>query len=137
MPNLKARALQGDFNSTAFHARDVAAFNADQYVIAFQRFASLLEGQMPDDPARCFAIAKGVNPRAPLFIMRQPAEVVISERRTDDPEVDDCDGWIAMLQRHIAPNEGLIVTEWHNPAASDGQITWAITADAVRCYADT
>ena len=136
MPRSTVRPFEGDFNSTAFHARDVAAINSDPRVIAFQRFASVLEGQMSDDPAPCFAIAKGVDPRAPLFVMRQPTEVVIGEWREDDPEVDDSNGWITMLQGHIEPDEGLIVTEWNNPAAPDRQLTWAITVDAVRCFAD-
>jgi len=134
MPSLKASPFQGAFNSTAFHARDATTINTDPQLIAFQRFASVLEGQMDGDPAPCFAIARGVDPRAPLFIMRQPADLVIAERHAGDPEIDNSHGWIAMLQRHMAPDEGLIVTEWHNPAAAGQMLTWALTDSAARCY---
>lgn len=134
MPRPKASPFQGDFNSTAFHARDATAINTDAQLILFQRFARVLEGQMDDDPAPCFAIARGVDPRAPFFILRQPAEVVIEERHAGDPEIDDGHGWIAMLQRHITPAEGLIVTEWRNPAAPAQMLTWALTDSAARCY---
>jgi len=134
MTRIVARPLMGRFNCTAFHVRDVAAFNADPQVIAFQGIAAVLEGQMDEDPAPCFAIARGIDPRPPFFIMRQPAEVVISERRDEDPNVDDCDGWFAMLQRHLAADEGIFITEWDNPAAPDGQLNWMLTCDAARCY---
>lgn len=134
MPRTTATPFLGDFNSTAFHARDPAAVNTDPQVILFQRFADMLEGQMDGDPAPCFAIARGVDPRAPFFVMRQPAEVVINERHADDPEIDDHDGWIAMLQRHLAPDEGLIVTEWRNPTAPGQMLTWAIIDSDARCY---
>ncbi len=131
-----ARPLQGRFNCTAFHVRDVGAFNADPQVIAFQAIASVLEGQMDGDPVPCFAIARGIDPRPPFFIMRQPSELVISERRDDDPEIDDRDGWIGMLQRHLADDEGIIITEWGNPAAPDGQLNWVLTFNDVRCYVE-
>ena len=131
---LAARPFLGHFNSTAFHARDPVAFAKDPQMLAFQRRAEVLEGQMPDDPAPCFAIAAGVDPRKPFFIGRQPAELVMSERRAEDPAVDDSEGWIAMFQRHLAEDEGLIVTEWENPAAPEEVLTWVMTGDGVRCY---
>ena len=136
MPSRKASPLLGNFNSTAFHARDAAALIADPQIKLFERFATVLEGQMPDDPAPCFAIARGADPRAPLFVSRQPAEAVISEQHPEDPLVDDGSGWIAMFQRHLAPDEGLIITEWHNPAAPEEMLTWVITGDDARCYSE-
>ncbi len=71
-PGPKAGPFLGNFNSAAFHVRDAAALVADPQIKLFERFADVLDGQMPDDPAPCFAVARGTDPRAPFFIGRQP-----------------------------------------------------------------
>ena len=134
MPVFQARPFVGSFNSTAFHVEDPVAFEHDPMVQRFRRFADVLEGQMPDDPAPCFALAKGMVPRDPLFVGHQPATVVIGEAWEGDPEIDDAQGWIAMFQKHLRPEDGIIVTELGNPVAPGEMLTWVITVEAARCY---
>lgn len=126
--------LRGSFNSTAFHVREATAWLGDARLAEFRRHADVLEGQMPDDQRPCFAIARGMEPRAPFFIGRQPAECVIGERRADDPAIDDAAGWLALLQRHLVPDEGLVITEWNHPDAPHGMLTWIMTTDDARCF---
>lgn len=134
MPGPSITPLRGAFNSTAFHVRDPAAWLADARLAELRRHADVLEGQMPDEPQPCFAIVRGTDPRAPFFMGRQPAECVIGERRPDDPGIDDSDGWLALLQRHLAPDEGLVITEWNHPDVPEGMLTWVLTPDDARGY---
>ncbi len=127
------RPFVGRLTSTAFHVRDPEDFEADTRVLAIRGALDLMVGQLPEDDAPCYCLARDSAPREPFCLKRRPGEVVISEGGHWDPEFLDRDGWLTALQTHVREDDAIVITEHANPDAPSSELMWIITSDRVRC----
>ncbi len=127
------RPFAGRLTSTVFHVRDQDQFEADARVLAIRDTLDLMIGQLPNDEAPCYCLARDSTPREPLCIKRQPGELVISEGGDWDPEYLDQEGWLTALQTHVHEDDAIVITEHANPDAPSSDLMWTITSDRIRC----
>lgn len=101
--------LQGDFYSTAFRIRDVKAFQTDPKIAEMRRHMEFFEGER-DGVALLCVTSKGGEPRTTLDV-RAPAIAGLLEDTRSAVPIDDSQGWIEALRRHLHGDHGIVINE--------------------------
>lgn len=111
--------LQGNFYSTAFRVIDEAAFSNDEDVIKLGRQIEIFSGKMDGEVLHCIT-GKGQQPRTMLRVFRPAIMGLLQDAGPSRIPMVDSLGWIAVLQRHLHPDYGIIVIN-EDGAGSDFQ----------------
>jgi hypothetical protein len=103
------KVLQGSFYSTAFRVRDEEAFGADPAILEMQQHLDMFAGEMDGAPVHCLC-SKGTQPKTILQVFA-PAIAGLLAEATSSVAMEDPQGWIETLQRHLHPDYGIVFDE--------------------------
>jgi len=118
-------ALQGTFYSTAFRVRDEQAFAADPVIREMQQHLDMFAGELDGDTVHCLC-SKGAQPKTILQVFA-PAIAGLLADTASSVVMEDPEGWIEVLQRHLHPDYGIVIDETLN----DERFMTYIAADRV------
>lgn len=100
--------LQGNFYSTAFRVKDDKAFEADPSVVALRRHMEIYTGDTPEGRLNCIT-SKDSQPKTMLRVMHPAIIGLLNDAMPSDVVMDDEFGWLATLQKHLHPDDGIVV----------------------------
>jgi hypothetical protein len=103
------RVLQGSFYSTAFRVRDEAAFGADPAILEMQQHLDMFVGEMDGATVHCLC-SKGTQPKTMLQVFAPAIAGLLADTRSS-VAMEDPQGWIETLQRHLDPDYGIVLDE--------------------------
>jgi hypothetical protein len=103
------KVLQGSFYSTAFCVRDEAAFGADPAILEMQQHLDMFVGELDGATVHCVC-SQGTQPKT-IFQVFAPAIAGLLADATSNVAMEDPDGWIGTLQRHLRPDYGIVIDE--------------------------
>lgn len=116
-------ALQGIFYSTAFRVRDEQSFAIDPAILEMQKHMDMFAGQRNGATLHCIA-SKDTQPKAPLEVHAAAIVGLLDDARSDIV-MEDSQGWIGVLQRHLHPDSGIVFDE----ASGDEQFMIYVATD--------
>ena len=132
----RVRPFLGSLASCAFHVRDEAAFEADAAIDALVHDLDVMRGRRPEDKGPLFCLVRDMEPGKPFQIMRAAGLSLLQDQGPTVARIDDAEGWIAGLQRHLDPACAIVVREYLNPDAPGLDLFWVILPEAAACSLD-
>jgi len=108
--------LQGRLFSTAFRVQDDEAFERDPTIVALRQYLDIYSGRVEDAIIHCI-VSKDCQPRTKLRVARQAVMELLGDAKASDVVMDDDFGWLATLQIHLHPDDGIVVVS----ECDDGQ----------------
>ena len=102
------KILQGNLYSTAFRLRDQEAFDADPQAMRIRQKFNIFSGTRDNKRLHRFT-SRGALPPTDLYVARPAILGLLKDAGASAFELGDTEGWIALLQRHLHPDDGIFV----------------------------
>jgi hypothetical protein len=100
--------LQGKFFSTAFRVKDDDAFEGDIGVVDLRHHVDIYSGNEGEETLHCI-VSKDCQPRTKLRVAKLALLGLLADAKASTHVMEDELGWIALLQKHIHEEDGMVV----------------------------
>jgi hypothetical protein len=100
--------LQGHFFSSAFRVQDDEKFDVDPDIVEMRKHLEFFSGQRDGERMYCLA-GKNDEPGTTMRVARPAIMDLLADARPSNVAIDDDLGWISTLQRHLNPEDGIVV----------------------------
>ena len=100
--------LQGRFFTTAFRVVDDEGFATDPIVNQMRQSFEFFSGDRAGERLYCL-VQKGGVPETALRVSRSAVMGLLADAKASSVPIQDGFGWIETLQRHLNPEDGIVV----------------------------
>ncbi len=100
--------LQGRFFTTAFRVVDDDGFATDPAVDQMRQNIEFFSGEREGERLYCL-VHKGGLPETTLRVARSAVMGLLADAKASSVPIQDGLGWIATLQRHLNPEDGIVI----------------------------
>lgn len=127
------KPFHGSIRSSAFHVRDEEAFEDDPEIGTLLTEFDVLQGQRPEDQTPIVCFARDFEAGPTLLVRRLAGLTLLTDQESLQADIDDAQGWIAALQRHLDPDNAIVVEEYLNVGAIGFDLFWVILPEMAAC----